>query len=629
MDGMNIPIGGDMTPFLAVMGQLRAEMQNVRKHVRSGFRPAKREGNIFVRAMRGSFKSVVSSARAAGRMIRNALKLPSKIFKMPMLPLAGLIGGIGVATLAVSQFKDGLNIAGEFERIDISLQTLTGSSKKANAVMQEMKRTWLETGVAVADQSSTIRKFIALGFSPDDAVKLQKNILDVAGAVGMTSKEANLLGSALAQVKAKGVVSMEELRQQIAEKGVPVFEELAAKIGVTQGELIDMVSKGKVPAQELIDIFLNMEGGFAKFSGGAQRLGMTFSGMVSRLKGAWALFKAEFAAPITDALKPLLDAAIGKIAELREIARSAGEVIGKTLLVAFSLIQSGRLMDVVRVGLGVAIAAGMDLLMRGLRGAVAFLSTAIPPVFSAAVSVLKDPNLWRGIATILVGVGDGLAARLKSSFFGFTRDFKRENIEKAIGHYKEQIANEQGDGFRKQKLEEALARAEASLVELDKGDPHLQAIANAQKTQDQGIDLIGKAGSGINMAETLANSLTAGMKASKNELMAPMSEALREMLSRWKELSAEQKDAVAQLVEKFKPEEPGDMGDARSGRGAFAGGPQMKNSATLTTSLGRIGGGGFGMTFLPMVTEAKKGNALLTKIEKNTRNAGAAVPVVA
>jgi hypothetical protein len=42
------------------------------------------------------------------------------------------------------------------------------------------------------------------------------------------------------------------------------------------------------------------------------------------------------------------------------------------------------------------------------------------------------------------------------------------------------------------------------------------------------------------------------------------------------------------------------------------------SSTILTTSLGRVGGGGFGTTIIPIVTEAKKTNALLTKIEKNT-----------
>ena len=49
---------------------------------------------------------------------------------------------------------------------------------------------------------------------------------------------------------------------------------------------------------------------------------------------------------------------------------------------------------------------------------------------------------------------------------------------------------------------------------------------------------------------------------------------------------------------------------------------------TLTTSLGRVGGGGFGRTFLPMVSEAKKSNQLLGVIARNTANFAATPAIV-
>jgi hypothetical protein len=49
---------------------------------------------------------------------------------------------------------------------------------------------------------------------------------------------------------------------------------------------------------------------------------------------------------------------------------------------------------------------------------------------------------------------------------------------------------------------------------------------------------------------------------------------------------------------------------------------------TLTTSLGRVGGGGFGATFLPMVSEAKKSNILLDRIARNTANLTATPAIV-
>lgn len=48
----------------------------------------------------------------------------------------------------------------------------------------------------------------------------------------------------------------------------------------------------------------------------------------------------------------------------------------------------------------------------------------------------------------------------------------------------------------------------------------------------------------------------------------------------------------------------------------------LKSAMTLTTSLARVGGGGFGMTFSPMITEQKKSNSLLQQIATNTGRPG-------
>ena len=660
MQGIEIPISGNLAPLLAAISEMRAEFTKVGNDIRAALGPARQAGAQLGASMRNaatgatsaqtSFKGMVGTLSNAGMVIANVAagakgirsafnflrSLPAgwqRVAKAAMItgvaivgivgavkvvkgalrgllgiasgvwntirsgaanaarsvkgvfsgiasaipgggllgPLAGVAGVAGSIALLFASVKSGLGLAGELERTGIALEALTGSGAGAKQVLDEMRASWLRTGVAIEDQAGTIQKFLALGFSQGDALKLQKNILDVAGAVGMSTSEAALLGSALAQVKAKGVVSMEELRQQIAEKGVPVIEALADKLGVAQGALIAMVSEGKVPAQTLIDLFLNMEGSFGKFIGGANRMGATFLGMLGRLRGAWRLLLADFAAPIADSLKPLISSALGLVERFRAQAVAAGKAVGDALFAAFALVKSGKTFDLLRAGFAVAITGAMDLLMRGLRGAVAFLATSLPPIFEVAMSKFRDPRFWQGVSQFVSGVGQTLAAEIRSAFPG-------ANTGKI-----------------------AQQREIAGL------------------NQEAGSLLMGLAGRGSDLGAIIADALIEGGKAAAEAMGGPVSQSFLEARQRMQDLLGSVREEVARLRAGAAVPPPGKGAGGKPSGAADKPAASSGRLMTLTTELTRVGGSRFGMTFSPMITEQKRATSLLTRIEKNTR----------
>jgi tape measure domain-containing protein len=574
MAGISIILGGDLGPLLEAFARLRAMVRRLAQQISLALRPVR---VVFSTVFNGAriaaqtaFRAITGTARAAASSIRSAFSgLKSA------LPGAGMVGGlIGVAgtagaiAAAVSQFKVGSDIAAHFERTRISLVALTGSAAEAERVLMEMRRIWQLTGMTVEDQAATIQKFIALGFSPDDSLKLQRNILDIAGAVGMTASNAELLGSALAQVKAKGVVSMEELRQQIAEKGIPVFEELAAKIGVTEGALIAMVSNGEVKAKELLEIFLNMEGSFSRFRGCAERMGTTFTGLVGSLRAAWQLLLADFAAPINDALKPMLRDGIAAFTAMRAQAAGIGRSIGDALLAAFALVKGGRTKEVLGAVGSVAFQSAVEVLMRGLRGAVAFLATALPPIFDAAVATLKDPRFWKGIGNLLSGIGKLFAAEILAVLPGFGNKSKAASL-------------------RQQGLTE-------------------QYVAEGQ---------IQSSGRGVDMAEVISSALGKGGVAAAAAASGPISKDLKDAFSKWKEIS----DSVVGEVRRMNQASASPDAAPAVARAGFVEGVAGAIGEAMTVAVGsmaRIGGGGYGLRINPMVTQQQRSNEYLRSIDK-------------
>jgi len=622
MAGISIPIGGDLAPFLAIAAELRQEMAGLGRSVRAAVSPAKSETvkavasfkalwnstqttnggmkalkltvaglGVGFRAFQGTARAALSSVSSAAHATMRAVSgigggLKSMIPGGGMLgPLVGIAGAAGAIALAFSQVSLGMSTASDMERMSVSLGSLTGSAAESTKIIESMRKTWVDTGVDISSQASTIQKFIALGFKSDDAIKLQKNILNVAGAVGMSSEEAKGLGTALAQVKAKGVVSMEELRQQIAEKGVPVFEALAQKMGVTQVALIKMVEDGKVPAEELISIFMNLEGQFGRFAGGAELLGKTFGGIIGRIKGAWSMLLADFAAPIMSAIKPMLLDALALIESFKATAVNAGTAIGNAILSAYALMKSGKSFDLLKAGFVLAVTGAMDALMRGIRSAVAFLAAALPPIFEFAVTRISDPLIWDALGLKLQAIFKRVSADIRSAFPGSD--------------------------------DKSFDQAYRESYQMDSSSAAMMATWNNPKISGDGTKIV-------------ADSLMAGIEAAAKVMSGPASPSFQAAQDAMKGLLDSVKQEAAALKASVAIPAPTPFVNTATGATANAAAPGgLKEAMTLTTSMTRVGGSGFGTTFLPMVSETKKSNNLLTKIEKNTRNMPGAIPAIA
>ncbi|HFP9309446.1 TPA: tape measure protein [Raoultella ornithinolytica] len=110
---------------------------------------------------------------------------------------------------------------------------------------------------------------------------------------------------AIQQMAGKGVVSMEELRQQLGEAVPTAMQAMATGLGVTMAQLTKVVSKGAVAAKPAIDAMLTMFE--LQYGGAAERMMSTISGMVSYTKTNLMLMAKEFGeAGYNDAIKSAL-----------------------------------------------------------------------------------------------------------------------------------------------------------------------------------------------------------------------------------------------------------------------------------------------------------------------------------
>lgn len=128
--------------------------------------------------------------------------------------------------------------------------------------------------------SSAFVKLKAGGIEPTNGSL--KALVNAVSAFGGSEQQLDRAAIAIQQMAGKGVVSMEELRQQLGEAVPSAMRLMAQSMGLTMSELTKKVSTGTVEAQSALGKMLAM---FELTYGGASAAMMdTFNGKVSQAK---------------------------------------------------------------------------------------------------------------------------------------------------------------------------------------------------------------------------------------------------------------------------------------------------------------------------------------------------------
>lgn len=211
-----------------------------------------------------------------------------------------------------------LKTAGELEKMQ---QLMTGLSKETDLAarkLEGMKDMNFVVGVAksapfdIQALSDSFVKLKVAGIDPADG-SMQALVDSVArfGGSGEMLKRASV---AIQQMSGKGVISMEELRQQLGEAVPTAMKAMAEGMEMSMAELAKVVSTGTLKAGPALQkMFLRMQ---IDNAGAAAEMMETWVGMNARLKTEWDLT----AKAIADA--GFLDESKRTLAELIELLRS-------------------------------------------------------------------------------------------------------------------------------------------------------------------------------------------------------------------------------------------------------------------------------------------------------------------
>lgn len=220
---------------------------------------------------------------------------------------AKLMGGLAAAGFGAATFA-GMKLNAELEQSEIAFTTMLGSAEKADAFLQQMRDFARKTPFEFNELQGAAKKMLAFGFSAEQVEPMLTAVGDAVAGLGGGQELIDRVTLALGQMQAKGKVSGEEMRQ-LAEAGIPAWQMLADKFGLTTAEVMKLSEKGLIPAGEAIEALVT--GIESRFAGMMEKQSKSWLGLWSTLKDTASIF-------ITDVIEPTFEQAKAKFSEFME-----------------------------------------------------------------------------------------------------------------------------------------------------------------------------------------------------------------------------------------------------------------------------------------------------------------------
>ncbi len=196
--------------------------------------------------------------------------------------IAAMIGGFGGAYLAIDGLKNIMGMGGDMEQTEQSFTTMLGSLTKAKSVIGDLNKFANVTPFTNAEVIKAGRSLTAFGVRGKSLMPTLKNIGDVAAGLKIPFGE---LSDIYGKIKVGKLVQGEDLNQ-LAGRGLPIYEALGRVLGVSADKIRKLGAEGQITADHMEQAFENMAGKGGVFFDLMSKQSQTFGGRLSTLMGS-------------------------------------------------------------------------------------------------------------------------------------------------------------------------------------------------------------------------------------------------------------------------------------------------------------------------------------------------------
>lgn len=221
-----------------------------------------------------------------------------------------------------------VKVRGEMQALSAAFTTMLGSKQEADALLEQATEFAATTPFDLQDVATGAKQLLAYGTASEDIISEMEMLGNVASGLSQPLGDLVYLYGTL---RASGRVTTMDIRQ-FAGRGIPIFEELSKVLGVTTGEVNELVSAGKVSFEQIQQAFRNMTSEGGKFAGLLGSQSDLINGKVSNLGDSVYQLQNKIGQLLEGTSMSLINTASASIEWLTENFETLGRVVAKLVV---------------------------------------------------------------------------------------------------------------------------------------------------------------------------------------------------------------------------------------------------------------------------------------------------------
>lgn len=195
-----------------------------------------------------------------------------------------------------------MDAAGEIEKLQVMMRGMSEESGTAARELDALAASKFITDFAqnapfkMEALTDTFVKLKTVGIDPTDGT--MRALTDSVSQFGGSSEILKRASIAIQQMMGKGVISMEELRQQLGEAVPDAMQIMARSMNLTMAELVGKIESGTVESKTAIEKMMAEMALY--YDGAGTRMMSTWQGVLQSMETRWKLFLGVIAGDTND-----------------------------------------------------------------------------------------------------------------------------------------------------------------------------------------------------------------------------------------------------------------------------------------------------------------------------------------
>lgn len=297
-----------MTSFANLTANLNLNIHNFA----SNMRRASSLANQFSANLRGQINGgIVEPARNSKFEFKDVARIVQGIIISKVF--YGGLNAIRRATDAVWEFSQ------ELEYAKMAYSNLFGDTALADEFINVLKDFAATTPFSFQESEAAAKRLLAYGIQYKNVMYVMHGVLAASSMQG-NPQVIESVSRALGQIYTKGRLMNEEMRQ-LAEAGIPAYEILQEKLGLTQKQL-QKLGKEDIPASKAINALV--DGMNERFGGVVAASSKTLKGIISNIKDNALMLVSGAFEPLVTYIKSGLSVLEKFLFNMREIFELKG-----------------------------------------------------------------------------------------------------------------------------------------------------------------------------------------------------------------------------------------------------------------------------------------------------------------